>query len=96
MADGNEVKSNIANYMANPRSFTLRKWFSELLKEDYSPHDSIVERIAVSLVTERDIKDFGKLITLVYEKGYRKAVNDYQQQVEKLGLKIHVVPEESN
>lgn len=91
-----EKKSNLANYMANPRTFTIRKWMSELLKEKYAPHDPIVERIAASLVTDRDLKDFGSLITQVYEQAYRKAVSDYQTQVEQLGLKIHVIPSQTN
>lgn len=85
--------SNIRNYAANPRSFTLKKWFHELLKEKYIPHDHIVDRVAPSLVTEKDMEDFGKLIVEVYEKGYLKAVEDYREQFEKMGVKINIVAE---
>lgn len=77
--------------MSNPRAFTLRKWFYELLKIDYVAHDTIIERISSALVTERDVEDFGKLIGQVYEKGYRKAVDDYRKQVEDMGLKVSIV-----
>mgnify|MGYP003972963931 FL=1 len=79
--------------MANPRSFTLKKWFIEIMKEDYMKHDTIIERVSTSLTTERDLEDFGALITGVYERAYKKAVNDYQEQAEKLGIKVSVVAE---
>lgn len=87
-----DKQSNFIRYMSNPRSFTLKKWFAELLKEDYIQHDTVIERVAMSLTTEQDLKEFGKLITQIYEKGYRKAVEDYRQQAEQLGIKITVVP----
>lgn len=80
--------------MSNPRSFTLKKWFYELLGLQYSAHDSIIERISTSLSTEKDVEDFGKLIGQVYEVAYKRAVNDYKVEVEKLGLKVHVVAPE--
>lgn len=76
--------------MSNPRVYTLKKWFIELLGNDYVPHDDAIERMASSLATDKDMKEFGRLITSVYEKGYRKAVEDYRGQIEKLGIKINV------
>lgn len=86
-------ESKMLNYMANPRSFTLKKWLAELLKEKYVPHDQIADRVATALVTEKDMESFGKLMVDVYEKGYLKAVEDYRAQFEKLGVKINVVAE---
>lgn len=85
-----EKQSNFIKYMSNPRSFTLKRWFVEILKEDYMPHNDVIERVSTSLTTEQDLKDFGNLITQIFEKGYRKAVSDYQSQAESLGLKISV------
>lgn len=82
-------------YMSNPKGYTLKKWFSELLKDKYPPHDAVVERVGTSLVTDKDLKDFGKVMTDVYEAGYMKAINDYKEQFEKMGLKINIVPESS-
>ena len=77
--------------MTNPTLFTLRKWLSELIKEKYQKHDNIVERISASLVTNSDVSEFGLLITDIYETAYRKAVTDYKDQFEKMGVKINVV-----
>jgi hypothetical protein len=86
-------ENSIRKYMSNPRSFTLKKWFNELLQEKYGPHDHIIDRVAPSLVTEKDMEEFGKLIVEVYEKGYLKAVEDYRDQFEKMGVKINIVAE---
>lgn len=77
--------------MSNPKAFTLKKWFSDLLRMDVATHDTIIERVATSLTTEKDLEDFGKLVSQVYELGYRKAVDDYREQVEKLGLKVNII-----
>lgn len=84
-------KSNFVRYMSNPKAFTLKKWFVELLQEEYPPHDNIIERVSTSLITEQDLKEFGKLVTTVYERAYKKAVSDYREQAEALGVKINIV-----
>ena len=77
--------------MANPRCYTLKKWFSELLKnEDYPQHDEIIERVATALLTDRDVDRFGKLVMNVYETAYKKAVDDYKEEFEKMGVKITI------
>ena len=81
--------------MSNPKAFTLKKWFYDLLKLNYMAHDAIIERVATSLTTEKDLEDFGKLVGQVYEIGYRKAVEDYREQFEKLGLKVTIVAPQS-
>lgn len=89
-----EVKNNnFTKYMSNPKSFTIKQWLSQLLQENYSHHDQTAERVAASLLTEQDLEDFGKLLTQVYEKGYRKAVEDYKHQVEKFGIQVTIGPE---
>jgi hypothetical protein len=91
-----EKSSSLVRYMSNPRAFTLRKWFYDLLKLNYVNHDPIIERVSTALATEKDLEDFGKLIGQVYEIGYKKAVDDYRTQIEAMGLKIHVVAPESD
>jgi energy-converting hydrogenase A subunit M len=81
-------QNNLLRYAMNPKAFTLRKWLSELLKEQYTPHDDVIERIATSLATDKDLEDFGKFIMKIYECAYLRAVKDYKEQAEKLGLKV--------
>lgn len=94
MGQGENGQNNMMKYMANPKAFTIRKWLYDLLKLQYSAHDEIVERVSTSLSTDRDLTDFGNLMSQVYEAGYRKAVDDYRSQIEGMGLKIHIVQPE--
>jgi hypothetical protein len=89
-------QGNLIKYMSNPRAFTLRKWFYDLLKINYIAHDNIIERVSSALVTEKDLEEFGKLIGQVFETGYKKAVDDYRKQMEEMGLKVHIVAPKSD
>lgn len=86
-----ENQSNLIRYMSNPRAFTLRKWFYDLMNVDYSKYDTIIERVSTSLTTEKDLEEFSKLIGQVYEMGYRKAVDDYRIKMEEMGLKVQFI-----
>lgn len=92
--DENDKKNNYVRYMSNPRCYTIKRWLMEILKEEYTPHDMIVERVATSLTTDKDVEEFGKLIMQVYHKAYNRAVSDYREQAEKMGLKIVVSTKE--
>lgn len=93
--DQNNVKkSSMFQYMSNPKAFTLRKWFHELLKIDYRPYESTIERVSASLITDNDLNEFGRLIGQVYETGYRKAVEDYRKQFEDMGLNVSITTAE--
>lgn len=85
--ESSQNQSNLFKFMTNPRSFTLKRWFYDLLKEKYPPHEAIIERVATSLATERDLEDFGKLIMQLYDSAYRRAVADCQTQA---GVKFQV------
>lgn len=87
-----EAKERFVNYMANPRAFTVKRWLYELLKDKFGPHEKISERLAVSFQTDQDVEEFGRLAAEIFECGYRKAVDDYKTEAEKLGIKVHVVP----
>lgn len=92
----NVANSNYMKYMSNPKAFTMKKWFYDLLGMEYAAHDTIIERISGTLATQQDLEDFGKLIGQVYEKGYRRAVDDYKKEAEKIGLTVSVVPNTIN
>lgn len=83
-------KTEYSKYISNPRLYTLKKWFCDLLGLDYSAHDTIIERISGSLTAQKDVEDFGKLIGRIYENGYRKAIEDCREQLEKAGLKVEI------
>lgn len=90
------MNSSYMKYMANPKGFTLKKWFADILKEKYIPYEALLERLGVFLVAEKDFQEFGKLFSEIYSTAYMKAVEDCRGQFEKLGVKINVVPEKAS
>jgi hypothetical protein len=84
-------QNNFMRYMANPKAFTIKKWLYELLQLNYAAHDQIVERVSSTLVTDRDLEDFSKLVGQIFEAGYKKAVDDYRKQFEDMGLKVQII-----
>jgi hypothetical protein len=84
---------NYFQSMTNPKTFAIKKYMFEILQQKYPDHEQIVERMANTILTERDFNEFNQLIAAIYETGYLKAVNDYREQLSKLGLKVAVVPE---
>lgn len=87
---------NLANYLGNPRIPQLKKVIYEILKNKYPPHDVIIERIGYALQTEKDIKDFLKFVSDVYEVSYLKAIDDHKEQLKKLGMVAKVVPDQKS
>mgnify|MGYP004076159439 CR=1 FL=1 len=99
MENQQKIKSPIneshMKYMANPRAFTLKKWFAGILQNKMPAHDQIIERVSTSLVTDGDLKAFGELMGALYEVGYMKAVNDYKKELQRLGIKTKISSEEA-
>lgn len=85
---------NLANYLGNPRIPQLKKVIYEIIKHKYPPNDVIIERIGYALQTEKDIKDFLKFVSDVYEVAYLKAIDDHKEQLKKLGMVAKVVPDQ--
>lgn len=83
--------NNWVNYFSNIRGHQIKKTMYEVLKERYSRNEPIIDRLAVSLQTEEDIKQFYKLITDVYELSYMKAVDDHKEQLKKAGYEAKIV-----
>jgi predicted dinucleotide-utilizing enzyme len=86
-----KAKNNFMNYMANPRAFTLKQWLFQLLHEHYPKHEDIADRVSTVLATQKDLEEFGAMLSQVFECGYRKAVADYAEEAAKKGLTVKVV-----
>lgn len=78
----------------NPQSIAIKRYLFELLKERYSRNEKFIDRIASQIVTKEDYENLGVFMTDVFETGFLKAVNEYKNQFEKMGMKVNVVPEE--
>lgn len=77
----------------NPHSSAIKKYLFELLKEKYSKNEKFIERLTSYVVTKEDYEALGILIVDIFETGFLKAVDEYKDQLLKMGLKVEVVPE---
>lgn len=86
---------NWLEYFGNPRNHMLKKTMYDVLKDRYPKNEEIIERISSVLITENDSQSFMKLVSDIYEIAYLKSVEDHREQLEKMGLKAKVVPNNS-
>ena len=87
MADANPWMQ----FLSNPKAHYVQKSLFEILKERYIKHEDIVERISVSLLTDKDVQNFLQLALELYEIGYLRSVEDHREQLERMGIKASVV-----
>ena len=83
--------------MGNPYAYAIKKYLSDVLKEYYPQDDSIIDRLAKSIITEKDLTDFNKLIVNLYTVGFAEAAKQNKELFEKLGYKISIkLPEQES
>jgi hypothetical protein len=84
------MTDQLNEYMTNPKAFIIKKWIGQVIGTKAPEHFDIIERCARSLVTQKDLEDFSKLIGSVYEAGFYKAANDYKRELVKHNIKVNV------
>lgn len=80
-------------FMQNPQAFAVRKYLFEMLKERYSRNADYIERLSAGVTTKADYEALGSLMADVYEAGFVRAVDQYKEQLARMGMKVSVVPE---
>lgn len=76
--------------MFNNYQRASQKYLWEMLQERYESNQHIIERVVSVIITEQDIKDFGKLIADLYDMGFQRATNQYKEHLERLGYVVSV------
>lgn len=82
-------------FMQNPQAFAVRKYLFDMLKERYSRNAEYIERLAAGITTKVDYDALGSLMADVYEAGFVRAVDQYKEQLAKVGMKVNIVPEKT-
>lgn len=80
-------------FAQNAQSVAIKKYMFEMLKERYSRNERFVDRLASTVVTKDDYESLGGLMADVYEAGFVRAVDQYKEQLAKVGMKVSIVPE---
>jgi hypothetical protein len=85
---------NWLQYLANPHSFTLKRYLFEVLGNRYQKNETFIERLSSVLNTQDDVEKLGALIRDLYEAGFIRAVERYRGELEKMGYSTTVTQEE--
>ena len=78
----------------NPQAVAIKRYLFEILKERYGKNEKFIDRLASNITTKEDYESLGAFITDIYEIGFLKAVKEYKEQFEKMGMRVNVVAEE--
>lgn len=91
------MNNNWAQFMQNPRGIALKKFMVQVMNEKANPYDDLLTRLSTALVTDNDLKVFGEMINDILGIGYKKAVEDYRHQLNKLGIEVSLLlPNQQN
>lgn len=61
-----------------------------ILGQKYLEYEDLLQRATFYLVTDKDMAAFGKMISDIYELGYMKAVDDYKDQLQRIGVSVKI------
>lgn len=81
-------------FFQNPQSITIKRYLFEILQERYSKNEKFIDRIASTVITKEDYDGLGSFVTDIFEIGFLRAVNQYKDQLNKMGVRVNIVPEE--
>lgn len=63
----------------------------QILGQQLTPFVDLVQRLGASLVTEEDVRLFGQFLTAIHNAGHALALEQYREQLRKLGYAVTVV-----
>ena len=75
----------------NPLKIAIQKFLMEMLKERYTNHAQVIERMCHYLVTEQDAKQFSAFAADLYQLGFARATKEYTQKLAEQGFKLEII-----
>lgn len=78
----------------NPQAITIKKYLFEILKERYPRNEKFIDRLAIGTSTKEDYEGLSMLIADIFETGFLRAVDQYKEHFDKMGMKVNIVSEE--
>ena len=78
----------------NPQSMAIKKHIFDMIKEKYIKNEKFIERLTTYVTTKEDYESFGSLLVDVYEAGFMRALDQYKEQLAKMGMTVNVIPEQ--
>jgi hypothetical protein len=80
-------------FASNPHSIAIKRYLFEVLKERYGRNEKYIDRMAAATLVQEDYEALGSLVVDIFEAGFLRAVDQYKEQMSKMGLKVDVVPD---
>lgn len=80
-----------AQMMQNPKGIALKKFMVQVMGDRAGLYEDLFTRLSIALVTDNDFKAFGEMINDIMSTGYKKAVEDYRAQINKLGYEVSLI-----
>ena len=81
-------------HLSSPHGQDIKRFAHQFLQERYAKHEKYLDRIASQIGTEEDLESFSKLLLDIFESGFMKAFEEYKEQLNRLGYKLQIKPEE--
>jgi hypothetical protein len=79
-------------FAGNPHSVAIKRYLFEVLKERYARNERYIERVAASTLVREDYEGLSSLVADLFEAGFMRALDQYKEQIAKMGLRVDVVP----
>jgi hypothetical protein len=83
-------------FLQNPQSIAIKKYLFEILQERYLKNERFIERLSSTILTKEDYDGLGSFVTDIFELGFLRATNQYKDQLNKMGINVNIVAEQSN
>jgi hypothetical protein len=69
---------------------SLLKHLQNIIGNEVANHYNILERLAVSTVTQEDYIRLTSLLTECYRVGYIACANDYREKMKEFGIEVKI------
>lgn len=85
------MNNPFAQFMQNPKGIVLKKFMIQVIGDRAGLYEDLLTRLSSALVTDNDLKVFGEMVNDILSTGYKKAVEDYRTQLNKLGIEVSLI-----
>ena len=82
--------NSLANVVSNQKIQAINLFLEKLLGNKVGLHQEVVQRLAVQLVTEKDLQQLAMLCNELYQEGYIKCFEHYREKLAASGVNIKI------
>ena len=76
--------------MSNQKVQAINLFLEKLIGKKLGLHQEVVQRLAIQLVTEKDLQQLAMLCNELYQEGYMKCFDHYREKLANSGINIKI------